>query len=362
MKPLTADLYRTAALYRTDVLRHAPSAVDTENNTLRGVQVIRLGDLNEGDARPWFADELTLAQVVEFGNAPNKGIKSRFTHPNMSEDGLGKHLGKIRGFVIAGDAVHADLHLSDAAFDTPFGDLGTHVLTMAAEFPEDFGMSIVPVLDHAAMEAEQTEDGRQPMRLKGLKAVDVVDSPAASDSMFDVNSPQGIPAAATWFFDTHFSDLEPEAVLQRVVGFMRRYYGRGDISAEGLDMTSATAAAPEAPAVDFSVEGKRYITMFGDIGAVWFLEGKAVEDCFAIKCEQFETAIAAKDEVIDGLRTQLEAALAAGGEPDPLSAEPVEPASEADTAIAARASELEGLGYAPGQAKFAAGREAKLKK
>ncbi len=361
MKTLNTDLFRTTAI------RSAPVNVDRQSNTLHGIKIINLGDLNPGDARPWFADETTLSQVERFGNQPNKGIKSRFTHPNMSEDGLGKHIGKATTFYQSNGSVYADLKISDAAFSTPFGDLGSHVLTMASEFPEDFGMSIVPVLDHAAMEAEQTEDGRQPMRLLGLKAVDVVDSPAATDSMFDIHSPAGIPAAATWFFDTHFADLEPDAVLQRVVGFMRRYYeGRGDFSAKEFTMSQTATVVPEAPAVepvDYAKDGKRYVEMFGDIGALWFIEGATVEECFAVKCEQFNTVLAAKDEEIAELKQRLEAALSAGGEEEALSANPVDPpAIETDPAIAERQAELEAAGHESRLASFAARREANLKR
>lgn len=35
-------------------------------------------------------DDTTIQQVVDFGNSAPKGVKSRFTHPGMSSDGLGK--------------------------------------------------------------------------------------------------------------------------------------------------------------------------------------------------------------------------------------------------------------------------------
>ena len=76
------------ALFRTGAIRQDVSkGVDTQAGVIRGARVIQLGDVN--DSRPWYVDQETMSQVVKFGNQPNKGLKARFTHPNMSDDGMG---------------------------------------------------------------------------------------------------------------------------------------------------------------------------------------------------------------------------------------------------------------------------------
>ncbi len=63
---------------------------------------MQLGALNEGDARPWKVDHVTLEQIVDFTNRPNVGTKMRFAHPNMSRDGMGRHLGRAKNARIIG--------------------------------------------------------------------------------------------------------------------------------------------------------------------------------------------------------------------------------------------------------------------
>ena len=45
-------------------------------------------------------DEVTLDQVVAYGNVLAKGVKCRFTHPGLSSDGLGSLL------IVAGEHHH----------------------------------------------------------------------------------------------------------------------------------------------------------------------------------------------------------------------------------------------------------------
>ncbi|MCZ6655566.1 MAG: hypothetical protein O7D91_21365 [Planctomycetota bacterium] len=210
--------------------------VDREKNIIRGAAILQLGDVN--DDRPWFADDQTLQQVVDAGNAAKNGLKARFTHPNMSGDGLGKFLGRWKNFRRDGEFVRADAHISDRSFKTPHGDLGTYVLDMADDEPEAFGVSVSPRWDHKAMEAEQDKNGRQPLRLEKLIAADVVDEPAGTRGGF-FGKPDGelsasnAPAQATQVLDTLFSGQSPEVVRGKVDQFLTRYLtNRGDDMAD----------------------------------------------------------------------------------------------------------------------------------
>jgi len=101
--------------FRTDVSRQPPARVDREGGVIYGAAMMQTGDLNSGDVRPFTADSETLQQVEQLGNAARNGIKARFTHPNMSNDGMGSYLGRWTNFRIDGDTVRADLHIADAA-------------------------------------------------------------------------------------------------------------------------------------------------------------------------------------------------------------------------------------------------------
>ena len=77
--------------------------VDRVRNVISGVSVIQVGPLNEGDSRPWIIDAMTAKQVVSMGNASPKGLKARWTHPGMSNDGLGSFLGRWKKFRLSDD-------------------------------------------------------------------------------------------------------------------------------------------------------------------------------------------------------------------------------------------------------------------
>lgn len=146
-------------------------------------------------------DEKSLDQLVSMGNASQRGIKSRFTHPGMSADGLGKYLGRLRDFRREGDKAVADLHLSALASKSPSGDLGAYVMDMATNEPDMFGMSVVIDMDRVWRLADGSErpyydDGTESApkdaldqlpvaRVKQFVACDAVDEPAANrDGLF----------------------------------------------------------------------------------------------------------------------------------------------------------------------------------
>lgn len=146
-------------------------------------------------------DEKSLDQLVNMGNASQRGIKSRFTHPGMSADGLGKYLGRLRDFRREGDKAIADLHLSGLASKSPSGDLGAYVMDMATNEPDMFGMSVVIDMDRVWRLADGSErpyydDGTESApkdaldqlpvaRIKQFVACDAVDEPAANrDGLF----------------------------------------------------------------------------------------------------------------------------------------------------------------------------------
>ena len=162
--------------------------------------------LTRGEARghEMWVDAMFLDQVVAAGNASAKGIKSRFTHPGLSGDGLGTAIGRTKNFRLDGDRVLGDLHFLNTASHTPRGDLRTYVTDFADESPDLFGASIVFQPDRNAEEAfrdEHTDDGKfmspdkdnakglRHFRLAALVASDVVDEPAAN--------PDGLLAAFT---------------------------------------------------------------------------------------------------------------------------------------------------------------------
>jgi hypothetical protein len=207
---------------------------------------------------------------MTFGNATRNGLKARFTHPNMSNDGMGSYLGRWTNFRLDGDTVRADLHIADAAYTSPQGDLGNYVMDLAEQDPEAFGISMATQLDeqsyaefeqsrHRESDNDKRKKMRWPMRFSGMKAGDVVDSPAATRTgLFSLTEadPRNLPAQATALLDAYFSDAPAEAVRARINGFLDRYFSsRGDDMPEPTPadtVTTETPAAPAVPAADLS--------------------------------------------------------------------------------------------------------------
>lgn len=216
-----AELFRTAPAHQ-DV-----QGVDREGHRILGAAVMQAGRLN--DSRPWDIDDVTLESLVAFGNANPKGVKARFTHPSMSSDGLGNFLGRWTNFRKDDDTVRADLSIAESAAKSPKGDLRSYVLDLATEDPESFGNSIAFELDRKAMDKLE-KDGRSPVRIAKLRAVDVVDEPASTRTGMFSADPRDIPEVIAAFLDTHFSGASPEVIRGRLDGYLTRYFDSRGLS------------------------------------------------------------------------------------------------------------------------------------
>jgi hypothetical protein len=98
--------------------------------------------------------------AINGSNSASGGVKARFTHPGLSSDGMGRYLGRLTNAQTVGDQVFADLHFAEAATKTPDGNLADYVMTLAAEDPEAFGLSIVFEHDVEASEDRTTRSTR----------------------------------------------------------------------------------------------------------------------------------------------------------------------------------------------------------
>lgn len=238
--------------FRTMPERGLPAVarVDAKARTINGAKAIQEGPLNAGDARPYKVDETSMNQLVALVNASQTGAKMRFAHPNMSRDGMGRHLGRATNarIVTPDDGspryVAIDARLHESASRSPSGNLAQHVLDMATEAPEDFGLSIAPLLDSEAMnKIEPDEQGLVPIRLKALRAIDFVDEPAAtSGGLFALDSGDlpDLPAQVTRILDTFFADSPAEVIRSRFGEFLTRYLiNRGEV-----DMTTVADPKP----------------------------------------------------------------------------------------------------------------------
>lgn len=238
-------------LPETDWLR-APArgpliGIDRENDVIRGYVVAQEGRFKT-EGRGQF-DQQSLKTIVRLINRTPNGLKSRFTHPTLSEDGLGKFLGRARNARLEADRVRADLHLDPTSHDTPSGDLGGYVMDLAASDPDAFASSLVLKSDKIQVtdsrgRPKRDEQGNEipPIwRPTVLHASDVVDEGDAVDGFLSADAlPDGIIRQGAELLDRQFAGQSREVVEARCLKWLGRYldwrYGEAAKStAEGAE-------------------------------------------------------------------------------------------------------------------------------
>ena len=191
---------------RTEWLRPRPEigfavhGVDRPNRVIRGYVAAQEGPFK--DPRGEF-DRIALEALVAMGNQARGGLKSRFGHPSMSGDAVGKHLGRARNFRMSTAvdartgvevlAVRGDLYFDQTAHKTPSGDLAGYVMDLAESDPGAISSSFVlevreePKLD--ARGKQITDEYGEPVpplwRPTKLHASDIVDVGAAADAILE---------------------------------------------------------------------------------------------------------------------------------------------------------------------------------
>lgn len=259
---------------------------------IRGFSMISRGEaLGHG---LWIDGEM-LQQVSDHTNKASAGIKARFTHPSLSSDGLGKMSARAFAARLDGDLVRADAHFLEAAHAAPDGDLAEYLMNLAEEDPASFGASISFKRDIAAEEEFMKKHGAQKrrdsegyqywdlsefkspdpknvdnlphVRLKSLRAVDFVDSPAANpeglfhQGTFDLLEDASALLDYVFHLKPDAPDLDLGIDPSRLQGFVQRWAVSRKFhfvhdgflhelpKPQEADM-SATATAPAAPPAD----------------------------------------------------------------------------------------------------------------
>jgi hypothetical protein len=261
-----APRYHRAAQARglasTDLIE--PTGGRQNAGLIRDVAVITRGEALGHDE--WIDRDFIFA-VKQAINAAPAGIKSRFTHPSLSSDGLGSYLGRLTNATVRDNVVHADLHLAASAHNTPDGDLAEYVMHLAAEDPAAFGLSIVFAPDllaeeeHTARHTDETGEYRSPdadngrnlphSRLAQLRAADAVDDPAANpNGLFHRADELAIQAdqLAAYALGLPGATAPPATSLdvhpQRLADYLARFLERHNL--EIRDRRIMTTAAPPA--------------------------------------------------------------------------------------------------------------------
>jgi hypothetical protein len=119
------------------------SRIDAENGIIRRVVLASVG---EAKGHGVSLEQEFIDDLVKYGqrNFSKTGLKARFGHPSMSNETMGTQLGYFKNFEVDGENAVADLHLLDAANESPtHPGMKNWVLKMAAEKPDHIMSSIV---------------------------------------------------------------------------------------------------------------------------------------------------------------------------------------------------------------------------
>lgn len=149
-----------------------------DSDGIKGVSVITIGEA-KGHGVDIDLDFIT--EVMRQGNSIEKGIKSRFGHPDMFTESLGTEIGIFKNFRIAegNTKILADFTFIKTKYNDAMID---HVLTFASAYPESFGVSIefIPKTDDMGYLYTKEKEGKLYIELDQLRAVDFVSTPAAN--------------------------------------------------------------------------------------------------------------------------------------------------------------------------------------
>jgi len=294
---------------------------------IRGVSVITRG---EALGHELWVDADFLADTTAAINSTSTGLKARFTHPGLSNDGMGTKLGTIHDAKTVGDQVIADLHFQAAAHKTPDGDLADYVMTLAEETPDQFGLSIVFEHDLELEQAhtnehtsgdlfispdEHNKNNYAHAMLANLRAGDVVDEPAANpDGLFKRGQEFAQQGDELLQYVLGVSDAKPSTLCfgvdgDRAMQFVTRFLSRHNLTIQkGGDPVSEVESAVDAPPTreEFAAQLLQYTEAFGaDNGATWFAEGVSFTECQSRHIEELNRQIATLSAKVDELQETL---------------------------------------------------------
>ena len=264
-----------------DWLRASPSqpmlvGVDREANALRGFVVAQEGIFK--DRRGEF-DLKSLKQINALMNkAAPAGLKSRFAHPTLSGDGLGKFLGRAKnprldsveikkdGKPMLLHAVRADLYFNQTALEEPPGGgkpLGLYIMDLAESDPDALSSSLVLNTDQEERldpktgrpQLDETGEPLPPLwRPTRLHATDLVDTGAAVDGLLSTQGlafeglPDDLVRQGSAMLSKAFPNATREVIRARFGSWLETYlsYRFGDEDDTPAELRQAEAEAAHA--------------------------------------------------------------------------------------------------------------------
>lgn len=215
--------------------------VGVEGRNILGYVVAQAGPFKSAGRGEF--DERSLALIVRHMNRASKGVKSRLGHPTLSDDGVGRILGRstnarqdvaknAKGEKVP--AVRADLAVSETAIARGYGQ---YVLDMAKEDPGLLSSSLVLQAEEEAQTfrgkpiLDEQGNPKPPLwRPTAVHGSDIVDTGDAVDDLLsakldglDLDSFDNAHRYASLVLDRVLSNMPRIEAERRLGDFVRRY-------------------------------------------------------------------------------------------------------------------------------------------
>ncbi len=206
--PDNSQNHKTIKHFRSNAATQSNVSVDAENGALSAVKIIEVG---EAIGHGTNIELSFLEDLVKFASGEKDGIKVRYDHPMYSGPGYGMFAGVSTNYRLDGNCVLADIQLSKKIGELANTEKYQYTLAMAQDHPNMMGMSIsfkpgIPYqydedgkkisLEVETVEGDLVYNSNWDWSRKiyetfeHLYASDFVDDPAATTSLFNINSDQ----------------------------------------------------------------------------------------------------------------------------------------------------------------------------
>lgn len=234
-----------------------PTNVDRENGIIKSVVIVNAGLDKNGDN----IDTTFLNQIAEQGNSQTVGVKSRFDHPNMCATTFGYYAGRYKNFSVSGESVIADLYLDPVAKTSPHGNLYDYILNMSETNPDMFGNSIVfaPGENHVIKTKDESGNEKQMeyIRCASFIASDIVDSPAATNSLFKSELEMPNAVILTQFLDENPQITEMVIKNENLINdFLKKYKSNNQIKIQMAQEKETNGLLAEFKSISKSIFAK----------------------------------------------------------------------------------------------------------
>lgn len=196
--------------------------IDAEKGVIYGVVLAQKGMNKNGT----YFSERFLNELKDKGDERGY-IKARFGHPTMCNNSLGSYIGRYKNFKVEDEKLFGDLYLDDITKDTNVEGRGItmydYIMRMAQSNSDMFGNSIVILANYVI---EEYEEGGEKKEANGHELIewissDLVDDPAATDSLFHSANDLGVKF-------TDFLDENPEVfdILEKDPNILGDFFSR----------------------------------------------------------------------------------------------------------------------------------------